>query len=182
MSPKREEDPRIVFPKGLGQELLRVAQERKHPESQLSPLLRVLAREWINQGTVRGREEGHQQISDRLAAVENQLRALSDALTDAPSPSVATQTRKANSDTLDNLARQVLDHLGRICDDVGVTPQVTAKEIAAAIGAFDKSVTMKRVRNRIDRLLALGMITVEQDSGGGCGRRYSIEDPGLGIL
>lgn len=178
MSPKREEDPRIVFPYDLGQELLRIAQEREHPESKLSPLLRALAREWIEKGSYRRREEELVEIADRLSAVEDQLRALTEALIVSSPSSVAAQPKTMTS-ALDNLARRLLDHLIEIADDLGVTPQVTGKMIATRIGRPGDHPTVKEVMDRIDKLLALGMITVKQDSGGRGGRRYEIEGPGL---
>lgn len=175
MSPKKEEDPRIVFPHDLGEELLRVAHEREHPESKLSPLLRALAREWINQGSFRGREEELQEITDRLDAVEHQLRALTEALGDAPSPSAAEQVLKVSSAYLDNLTNRVLEYLTTIADDGGVTPQITAKEIARQLRGSEDKPTEKQVLGRIKKLLDMQRVTIEIESGGRGGRRYRIE-------
>lgn len=175
MSAKKEEDPRTVFPRDLREELLRVAQERGRPEEQISPLLRALAREWIDKGTYRRREEELQEITDRLSAVEDQLRALTEALVDAPAPSSAAQVRKVSSTKLDNLARRVLEHLTTIADEERVTPRITAQEIAAQIARQGDQPTGKKITERIKKLLAMGVVTIEEDSGGRGGRRYRIE-------
>lgn len=172
MSPKKEEDPRVVFPSDLGKELLQVARDRGHPESKISPLLRALAQEWIDKGSYRRREEELQEISDRLGSVEDQLRTLTQALVD--SPSVTTKEKRVPS-TLDNLTRRLLDHLVAIADEDGVTPRVTTKEIASKIGRSGDQPTAKQVSERVKKLIAKGLVLIEEDSGGRGGRRYRIE-------
>jgi len=173
--PKKHSESRPVFPGDLAEELLRVAKRRKRPETDLSPLLHALAREWIKGGSFRRREEELREITNRLVAVEDQLRALTEALVDAPSPAVGKQTRKVSSGKLDNLSLRVLEHLTTIADDEGVTPQVTAKEIAAKIGRPGDKPTSKRVMSRIEKLITMGLVTIEEDSGGRGGRRYRVE-------
>lgn len=106
MSPKKKDDHRPVFPGDLAEELLRVARERSRPESDLSPLLQALAREWLQEGSYRRREEEIKVITDRLVAVEDQLRALTQGLLAVPSPAAIKQTGKVVP-TLDNLTRRV---------------------------------------------------------------------------
>lgn len=174
MSPKKKDDHRPVFPGDLAEELLRVARERSRPESDLSPLLQALAREWLQEGSYRRREEEIEVITDRLSAVEDQLRSLTEGLIVAPSPSVAAQARKVPP-TLDNLTRRVLEHLTTIADDEGVTPQITGKMISSKIGRPGDKPTSKRVMARIEKLITMGLVTIEEDSGGRGGRRYRIE-------
>ena len=173
--PKKPNESRPVFPGDLAEELLRVSKKRKRSETDLSPLLQALAREWIDQGSFHRREEELRQITDRLVAVENQLRALTEGLLNAPSPSAAAQARKVSPTKLDNLARRVLEHLDEIADDEGVTPQVTAKEIVTQIARPGDEPTEKQIMGRIDRLIDLGKITIEVESGGRGGRRYRVE-------
>jgi hypothetical protein len=172
--PKKPSESRPVFPGSLAEDLLRVAKKRERPETDLSPLLQALAREWIDQGSFRGREEELAVITARLSAVESQLRALTEALVDAPSSSVAPHIRR-ETPTLDNLARHVLQYLRMIANDDGVTPQVTAKEIAKHISGSEDKPTVKQVLGRVDKLIVLGKITIEVESGGRDGRRYRVE-------
>lgn len=166
--PKKSSESRPVFPGDLAEELLVVAKKMKRPETDLSPLLQSLAREWIKGGSFRRREEELREITDRLSAVEDQLRALTEALVDAPSSAVSKQTRKVSSGKLDNLSLRVLEHLTMIADDDRVTPRITAQEIAAQIARQGDQPTGKK-------LIAKDLVSIEEDSGGRGGRRYRIE-------
>jgi hypothetical protein len=173
--PKKSSESRPVFPSDLAEELLVVAKKRKRPETDLSPLLQALAREWIKGGSFRRREEELHEITDRLVAVEDQLRALTEALVDDPSPAVSKQTRKVSSGKLDNLSLRVLEHLTTIADDDRVTPRITAQEIAAQIARQGDQPTGKKITERIKKLIAKDLVSIEEDSGGRGGRRYRIE-------
>jgi hypothetical protein len=175
--PKKPSESRPVFPGDLAEELLRIAKRRKRHETDLSPLLQTLAREWIDKGSYRRREEELGEITGRLAAVEEQLRVLTAALVESPSPSAFTQPKKASAAKLDNLARRVLGYLAEIVDEDRVTPRVTAPEIAAKIARQGDQPTGKKITERIKKLLALGLVTIEEDSGGRGGRRYRVEKP-----
>lgn len=173
--PKKSSESRPVFPGDLAEELLVVAKKRKRPETDLSPLLQSLAQEWIKGGSFRRREEELREITDRLVAVEDQLRALTEALVDAPATSSAAQARKVSSTKIDNLARRVLEHLTTIADEERVTPRIAAQEIAAQIARQGDQPTGKKITERIKKLLAMGLVTIEEESGGRGGRRYRIE-------
>ncbi|MDK2973208.1 MAG: hypothetical protein PWP23_2963 [Candidatus Sumerlaeota bacterium] len=168
--PKKPSESRPVFPGDLAEDLLKVAKRRKRPETDLSPLLQALAREWIDKGSYRRREEELQEITDRLSAVEDQLRAIT-----SPSPALIKQTRKSTSAKIDNLAHRVLEHLTTIADEERVTPRITAQEIAAQIARQGDKPTGKKITERIKKLIAMGVVTIEEDSGGRGGRRYRIE-------
>lgn len=175
MSPKHDEDPRVVFPSDLGKELLRVASERGHPESKLSPLLRALAREWIENGSYLCREEELGEITNRISSVEDQLRILVDRIGETQPPPGTEQSKKTSVSKLDNLTHRILEHLTEIADQDGVTVRVTAQDIAAKIARQGDQPTEKKVRERIKKLIAKGLISIEEDSGGRGGRRYRIE-------
>jgi hypothetical protein len=173
--PKRPNESRPPFPGDLAEELLRVARERGRPESDLAPLLQALAREWIEKGSYRRREEELEEILDRLSAVEDQLRAYSDRLAAPPSRYVVEEDKKTMPVKLDNVARRVLDHLTSIADEDGITPKVSRELIAMKVGRPRDNPTGKQITMRIDKLIAMGFISIEEDSGGGGGRRYRVE-------
>lgn len=175
--PKRAGESRPTFSAELRGHLLRVARERGRPETEISPLLEALAKEWIEKESYRRREEELQEITERLAAVEDQLRALIEAPVNVPSHFVFMETRKATSAKLDNLARRVLDFLVGIADEDHVTPRISAKEIAAKIARQSDQPTGKKITERIKKLVALRLVAIEEESGGGGGRSYRIEQP-----
>jgi uncharacterized protein (DUF2267 family) len=175
--PKRPTDSRPTFPADLRDDLLRVARERGRPETEISPLLEALAREWIEKGSFQRREEELQEISTRLDDVENQLHALTRIIGNRSPASAPTveQTTKVSTATIDNLTQRVLHHLMEIADESGVTTRVTAQQIAAAVALKGDETSGKKITERVKKLIAKGLLSIEEDSGGGGGRRYRVD-------
>jgi len=102
--PKKHSESRPVFPGDLAEELLRVAKRRKRPETDLSPLLHALAREWIKGGSFRRREEELREITNRLALLPSKINSaplpkLSSTLLLLPSASRPGRSLRGSSTT-----------------------------------------------------------------------------------
>lgn len=172
--PKNVHESRPTFSTDLKEKLLEVARERGRPETDASPLLEALAREWIEKGSYRRREEELELITCRLDAIEGRIRELAGLIAGAASRPTIDENQRAVPVTLDNLAARILEHLTSIADADGITPQVSADNIADGTKRPGDRATAKRIMSRIDKLLALRLISIEEDSGGGGGRRYRI--------